>query len=59
MKLIYSLASFLLIVGYDDKKMKLDGKFDYEDENQRALPFNVRISEISTEMKTFRGSSSE
>ncbi len=39
--------------------MVLDGQFSYESENQRALPFNVEISEISEEMKVFRGSSSK
>ena len=39
--------------------MKLDGRFSYDDENQRALPFGVRIKEISEEMKTFIGSSSK
>jgi hypothetical protein len=46
-------------VGYDDRKMMLGGQFDYEEDNQRALPFNVRITEISEEMKVHRGSTSK
>ena len=37
----------------------LGGQFDYEEDNQRALPFNVRITEISEEMKVHRGSTSK
>ena len=46
-------------VGYDDRRMVLDGEFTYESENQRALPFNVNINEISEEMKVYSGSTSE
>ena len=49
----------LFSVGYDDRRMMLDGVFSYHSENQRALPFNVKINEISEEMKVFRGSSSK
>jgi hypothetical protein len=47
------------LVGYDDRKMMLGGQFDYEEDNQRALPFNVRITEINEEMKVHRGSTSK
>ena len=46
-------------VGYDDRKMVLGGQFDYEEDNQRALPFNVKITEINEEMKVHRGSTSK
>ena len=46
-------------VGYDDRKMILDGTFSYDSENQRALPFTVKITELSEEMKIFSGSSSK
>jgi hypothetical protein len=39
--------------------MVLGGQFDYEEDNQRALPFNVKITEISEEMKVHRGSTSK
>ena len=39
--------------------MMLGGQFDYEEDNQRALPFNVKIMEINEEMKVHRGSTSE
>lgn len=39
--------------------MVLDGEFTYEFWNQRALPFNVQILEISDEMKVYAGSTSK
>ena len=39
--------------------MVLDGQYSYESENQRALPFNVQINEISDEMRVFGGSTSK
>ena len=39
--------------------MVLGGQFDYEEDNQRALPFSVKITEINEEMKVHRGSTSE
>ena len=50
---------YLLLVGYDDRRMVLDGQYSYESENQRALPFNVQINEISDEMRVFGGSTSK
>ena len=55
----YEDFPYFVSVGYDDRKMVLDGRFSYDSANQRALPFNVKISEISEEMKTFHGSSSK
>ena len=46
-------------VGYDDRRMMLDGRFSYDEENQRALPFGVKIRELSEEKKTFIGSTSK
>lgn len=46
-------------VGYNDREMVLDGQFSYEDYNQRALPFNVFIKEISPDLKTYVGANSE
>ena len=57
---IYLSFLFILFsVGYDDRKMILDGKFSYDSENQRALPFTVNIQELNDEMKIFSGSSSK
>jgi len=44
--------------GYDDRRMMLGGSFTYDSENQRALPFTVKIKELSDAMKVFAGSSS-
>ena len=46
-------------VGYDDRRMVLDGEFSYDDQNQRALPFNVAIQELSEEMTLYVGSKSK
>ena len=46
-------------VGYDDRRMVLDGEFSYENENQRALPFSVKIQEISEAMRVHTGSTSK
>ena len=51
--------SFVISVGYNDREMLLDGQFSYDNENQRALPFNVHINEISGEGRTFSGANSE
>lgn len=58
---VYLIPKWLSIisVGYDDRRMVLDGEFTYESENQRALPFNVKINEISEEMKVYSGSTSK
>ena len=34
------------LVGYDSEHMTLDGKFNYEKENQRTLPFNLDQAEL-------------
>ena len=47
------------LVGYDDRRMKLDGVFYYDSESQRALPFSVDIRELSEENKVFIGSTSK
>ena len=39
--------------------MMLGGSFTYDSENQRALPFTVKIKELSDAMKVFAGSSSK
>ena len=39
--------------------MVLDGEFSYDDQNQRALPFNVAIQELSEEMTLYVGSKSK
>ena len=39
--------------------MMLNGKFNYNRDNQRALPFNVHIKPLPPELTTFSGSSSE
>lgn len=49
----------LFSVGYNDKEMVLDGQFSYDSSNQRALPFNVRIEEISGAMRVYVGANSE
>ena len=55
-----SMGSFFYFtVGYDDRRMVLDGEFSYENENQRALPFSVKINEISEEMRVHTGSTSK
>lgn len=46
-------------VGYNDAEMVLDGQFSYDNQNQRALPFNVFIHQISGEDRTYVGSNSE
>ena len=51
--------TILILVGYNDREMLLDGQFSYDNENQRALPFNVHINEISGEGRTFSGANSE
>jgi len=50
----FLLTSF----GYDSRKMVLRGKFSYDKKNQRTLPFNVEISDLPENKKTFSGSSS-
>jgi len=63
--IISTFISFLIIflfffpVGYDDRRMMLGGSFTYDSENQRALPFTVKIKELSDAMKVFAGSSSK
>ena len=49
----------VISVGYDDKKMLLKGKFSYEKENQRTLPFNVDIVSLPEYKTVFAGSSSK
>ena len=39
--------------------MVLDGEFSYDDQNQRALPFNVAIQELKEEMTLYVGSKSK
>ena len=39
--------------------MILDGEFSYDDQNQRALPFNVEIQELREEMTLYVGSKSK
>ena len=46
-------------VGYDHRKMILRGKFYYDKENQRTLPFNVDISDLPKYKTLFKGSSSK
>ena len=55
----YACMTFIISVGYNDREMLLDGQFSYDNENQRALPFNVHINEISGEGRTFSGANSE
>ena len=52
-------VNIFFIVGYDDRRMVLDGQFSYDSENQRALPFNVKISELPEEKTVFIGSTSK
>lgn len=56
---VFVPTSLVFAVGYDDRRMVLDGEFTYEFWNQRALPFNVQILEISDEMKVYAGSTSK
>ena len=49
----------LLSVGYDSEHLMLDGKFHYERENQRTLPFNVDIRPLPEERRLVVGSSSK
>ena len=53
------LQSDVILVGYDEKKMLLSGKFDYDKENQRTLPFNVDIRDLPAYKTVFTGSSSK
>ena len=46
-------------VGYDERKMLLNGKFSYKKKNQRTLPFNVDIEPLPLYKQVFRGSSSK
>ncbi len=39
--------------------MVLGGQFSYDSSNQRALPFNVLIEEISGPLRTYYGSNSK
>jgi hypothetical protein len=39
--------------------MTLDGKFNYEKENQRTLPFNVDIQPLPENKRVVLGSSSK
>ena len=39
--------------------MMLDGQFSYDSSNQRALPFNVHINQISGEDRVHTGANSE
>ena len=48
-----------IAVGYDDRRMMLNGKFSYNRDNQRALPFNVHIKPLPADLTKFQGSSSE
>jgi len=50
----FLLTSF----GYDERKMLLKGRFSYEKENQRTLPFNVDILALPEYKTVFTGSSS-
>ena len=47
------------LVGYDSEHMTLDGKFNYEKENQRTLPFNVDIQPLPENKKVVLGKSSK
>ena len=49
----------LFLVGYDSQHLVLDGKFNYEKENQRTLPFNVDIQPLPSEKRIVAGSSSK
>lgn len=53
-KCYFILTSF----GYDSEHMTLDGKFNYEKENQRTLPFNVDIQPLPENKRMVLGSSS-
>ena len=46
-------------VGYDMEHLVLDGRFNYEKENQRTLPFNVEIEPLPMEKRMVVGSSSK
>ena len=48
-----------ILVGYDSEHLILDGRFHYEKENQRTLPFNVEIQALPPEKRLVIGSSSE
>ena len=50
---------FSVLVGYDSEHLILDGRFHYEKENQRTLPFNVEIQALPPEKRLVIGSSSE
>lgn len=54
-KCYFILTSF----GYDSEHLILDGRFHYEKENQRTLPFNVEIQALPPEKRLVIGSSSE
>ena len=54
-----NLCWSLFSVGYDTTKMLLRGKFSYERENQRTLPFNVDIRELPETKTIFVGDSSK
>ena len=53
------LPSSPISVGYNDREMLLDGQFSYDNANQRALPFNVHINEISGDDRVHTGANSE
>ena len=56
---ISTFSLLAIAVGYDDRRMMLNGYFSYNRDNQRALPFNVHIKPLPHELTTFSGSSSE
>lgn len=58
MRLHLHLFSFSFAVGYDSAHMILDGRFNYELENQRTLPFNVDILPLPETKRIVIGSSS-
>ena len=53
------IKSLSILVGYDSEHLILDGRFHYEKENQRTLPFNVEIQALPPEKRLVIGSSSE
>ena len=56
---VYIIHCLTFLVGYDSEHLILDGRFHYEKENQRTLPFNVEIQALPPEKRLVIGSSSE
>ena len=46
-------------VGYDSSQVRLSGKFSHDPRDQRVLQFNARFRELSSEERTYVGTSSE